>query len=101
MSPSKTQKSQGNFSFRGDGTVSILNAITKEEHAPRRRLLSRAFSIAALQEYEPLVVRTARYFCDSLLEHSEDSAKDTQGRPSHNIGTLSKLEFQDDDCRPR
>ncbi|XPT03176.1 hypothetical protein M3J09_012277 [Ascochyta lentis] len=89
INPTKTQKSEGYFSFRGDGAISILNAITKEEHAPRRRILSRAFSVAALQKYEPMVIKTAKAFCDSLLEPTTDSVKDTQGKPVHNIGQLS------------
>lgn len=89
INPSKTQKSEGYFSFRENGAISILNAMTKEEHAPRRRILSRAFSVAALQKYEPVIIRTAKAFCDSLLQHTIDSVKDTQGKPVHNIGQLS------------
>jgi cytochrome P450 len=90
MDPTKTQKSRGYFSFREDGTISIINAITKEEHAPRRRLLSRAFSMNALQKYEPLVFKTAKAFCDSLLGNSDSSAKHAHWGPSLDMGILSK-----------
>lgn len=65
----------------------------KEEHAPRRRLLSRAFSVAALQKYGLLISKTARVFCNSLLERVDHIEKDDQWGPSINIGTLSKCKL--------
>ncbi|KAH7072290.1 cytochrome P450 [Paraphoma chrysanthemicola] len=85
----RTKKARGYASFRGDGHVSIINAIDKDEHAPRRRILSRAFSIAALQRYEPLIVNTAKKFCDSLLGQFSDNKNGHWWGPSLNMGELS------------
>ncbi|KAF2845446.1 cytochrome P450 [Plenodomus tracheiphilus IPT5] len=89
VSSAKTQKSFGYYSFRPDGQVSIINAITKDEHAPRRRLLSRAFSIAALQKYEDVILKTAESFCSVLLNCNESAQYVTPRTSSHDIGELS------------
>ena len=63
MHPSKTQKARGYIGFRnGKPEVSIINALDREEHAPRRKMLSRAFSTVALKKYEPVIYRTAKVF---------------------------------------
>lgn len=76
--------------FRRDGAVSILNALNRDEHAPRRRLLSRAFSIAALEDYVPLIYKTAKVFADSILITRDGTGKDGEWGNAHDIGTLSK-----------
>ncbi|OAL53484.1 cytochrome protein [Pyrenochaeta sp. DS3sAY3a] len=90
MHPSKTQKSRGYVGMRsGEKTISIINAIDKEEHAPRRRLLSHAFSSVALKKYESVISATAKKFCDSLLGDSDPKTKQDGWSSPRNIGTLS------------
>jgi hypothetical protein len=88
--PARAKKSYGYWGLRGDGTLSIINALDQDEHAPRRRLLSRAFSTVSLQKYEPLIYTTASIFCDSVLGVLDDSQKPSQWGPARDIGHLSK-----------
>ncbi|KAH7015951.1 benzoate 4-monooxygenase cytochrome P450, partial [Macrophomina phaseolina] len=87
--PTKTKKSRGYFFFRANAPASILSSIDKDEHAPRRRLLSRAFSVAALQKYEKLIAEMAKAFCDSLLGKTSCDGRESQCGPPRNIGELS------------
>ncbi|KAH6841573.1 cytochrome P450 [Alternaria alternata] len=90
MHPSKTQKARGYIGFRnGKPEVSIINALDREEHAPRRKMLSRAFSTVALKKYEPVIYRTAKVFGDTLLASPESSEKARSWGPGLNIGHIS------------
>lgn len=90
MHPSKTQKARGYIGFRnGKPEVSIINALDREEHAPRRKMLSRAFSTVALKKYEPVIYRTAKVFGDTLLASPESSDKARSWGPGLNIGHIS------------
>jgi hypothetical protein len=88
--PSKTQKSRGYIGFRnGKPEVSIINAINREEHAPRRKMLSQAFSTVALKKYEPVIYKTAKVFGDTLLANPEHSRKAASWGPELNVGHIS------------
>jgi cytochrome P450 len=92
MHPSKTQKARGYIGFRnGEPEVSIINALDREEHAPRRKMLSRAFSTAALKKYEPVIYKTAKVFGDTLLANPESGEKAGSWGPGLNIGHMSML----------
>lgn len=90
MDPSKTQKARGYIGFRaGKPEVSIISALDREEHAPRRKMLSRAFSTVALKKYEPVIYRIAKTFGDTLLANPESSEKARSWGPGLNIGHIS------------
>ncbi|KAH6643973.1 cytochrome P450 [Boeremia exigua] len=88
-SPSKVVKSEGYLSMRRDDAVSILNAFNREEHAPRRKLLSRAFSTAALGDYVPMIYKTAKIFTDSILSVTDGVETNGEWGDVRDIGTLS------------
>src|SRR5437868_341187 len=48
------------------GVHNTHNAINKEEHSRKRRVLSQAFSEAALKNMEHLVLDNIRIFCDQM-----------------------------------
>lgn len=90
MHPSKTQKARGYIGFRnGKPEVSIINALNREEHAPRRKMLSRAFSTVALRKYEPMIYKTAKVFGDTLLASPESCDKARSWGPGLDISHLS------------
>ena len=92
MNPSNTQKSRGYLGFRaGRPEISILNALNREEHAPRRKLLSRAFSTVALKKYEPVIHKTAKVFGDVLLGHKAAGEETALGGNRLNVGHFSML----------
>jgi cytochrome P450 len=94
-SPSKVVKSDGYAYFRRDGAVSILNAIDRTEHAPRRKLLSRAFSTAALEDYVPIIFKTAKLFTNSVLGVLDGSGKEDEWGPVRDMGTISKSDIRE------
>ncbi|KAJ4987025.1 fatty acid synthase alpha subunit reductase, partial [Stagonosporopsis vannaccii] len=87
--PSKAVKSKGYLYFRRDNAISILSALNRDEHAPRRRLLSRAFSTAALEHYVPIIHRLAKVYADSLLQVRDSSGEDSEWGEVRDIGTSS------------
>ncbi|KAI8931197.1 hypothetical protein NX059_011547 [Plenodomus lindquistii] len=88
--PTKTQKALGYTGQRnGEKTVSILNAINREEHAPRRKLLSHAFSTTALKQYEPLVYEISKRFCDSLIESTHKETRNGGWGATLDMGMIS------------
>jgi hypothetical protein len=101
MNPSKTQKARGYIGFRnGKSEVSIINALNREEHAPRRKMLSRAFSTAALKKYEPVIFKTAKVFGDTLLANPGSGKKAGSWGPGKNIGHMSMSKDPTEDHNP-
>ncbi|KAL1792555.1 hypothetical protein ACET3X_009062 [Alternaria dauci] len=90
MHPSKTQKARGYIGLRaGRPAFSIINALDREEHAPRRKMLSRAFSTVALRKYEPVIYKIAKEFGDNLLQSPEFGEKARSWGPAMDVGHMS------------
>lgn len=49
-----------------DHDVSMLNLISHASHTPRRRMWDRAFTIASLKEYEPMVLERISELCTQM-----------------------------------
>ncbi|KAF2844585.1 cytochrome P450, partial [Plenodomus tracheiphilus IPT5] len=94
MHPSRTEKAKGYRGQRaGKSTMSILNSINREEHAPRRKLLSRAFSTAALRQYEPLIYETCKRFCDNVLKDTKSGIDDGKWGAYFTFDVMSNIVF--------